>query len=80
LGGFSGEYNVITERTTDFGGNHLMVQEGTTPNITFTANPARLWHGGGASVSDINLIHSPGVTAQSMAVNFFSNISFTAVN
>lgn len=79
LGGFSGDYNVITPKTVDFGNTHLMVEDGMEPQIRMTANPARLWHTAG-SVSQTNLIHMPGETAATMAVDFFSNVSFTAID
>lgn len=75
LGGFSGPYNIITKKSTDFFGNKLAVSEGSNPELVFLANPARLWHSS-PSVSDRNTIHMPGEAAYNMAIDFYSNISF----
>jgi hypothetical protein len=79
LGGFTSDVNVVTPKSVDFGTTHLMVEGGMEPEIRMTANPARLWHTADG-LSQTNLIHMPGPTAQTMAVDFFSNVSFTAIN
>ena len=43
LGGFSGTNNIVTVKTAEFG-KTVKVTNGTTPTMTFTVNPARLWH------------------------------------
>lgn len=78
LGGFSGPYNVVTVKTTDFGGKTLGIDNTKSPVATFLANPARLWHNS-PSVSVRSAIHAPGAEAKTMANDFYGNISFTSL-
>lgn len=78
LGGFSGVNNVVTVKSTDFGGKTLTVENGKTPVITLVANPARLWHNS-PSVSVRSAIHAPGAEAKLMANDFYSNIYFRSL-
>lgn len=78
LGGFSGDYNVVTVKSTDFGGKTLTIENGKTPVVTLLANPARLWHTS-PSVSVLSVIHAPSAQAKTMANDFYSNISFSSL-
>jgi hypothetical protein len=79
LGGFSGANNIVSLKSTNFGGTHLVIEGGKTPAVHLTANPARLWHSS-PSVSVKNVIHMPGAEAKIMAEDFYSNISFNRLD
>ena len=78
LGGYSGTYNVVTVKTTDFGTTPLIVDTSKTPVVKMMANPARLWHSS-PSVKVKPTIHAPGPEAVIMAKDFYDNISFTGI-
>jgi hypothetical protein len=78
LGGFSGQYNVVTPKATDFFGNTLAVDGVTEKTVNFMANPARLWHNA-PSVDSVNTIHMPGAGAYEMAWAFYDNITFNGI-
>ncbi|WP_066759426.1 MbnP family protein [Crocinitomix algicola] len=78
LGGFQGEYNIVTEKNVLFSSEDLVIEEDKTSAVHLIANPARLWHGS-PSVSETAMIHMPGEAAQTMAVNFYENIAFDRV-
>ncbi len=77
-GGFSGEYNIVTTKTTNFNGGKLVVAEGKNPVVTMTANPARLWHTA-PSVKDRSTVHMPGAAAKQMAGDFYAAIAFKSI-
>lgn len=78
LGGFTGTNNVITDKSTDFGGTVLNIEKQKYPIVKLLANPARLWHNS-PSVSVKSVIHAPGPEAVTMAKNFYDNIAFKAL-
>ena len=78
LGGFSGADNIVTVKSTDFGGTTLKIAKDKDSKIKFVANPARLWHTS-PSVSTRATIHMPGAEAKVMANDFYSNISFVGL-
>lgn len=75
LGGFMGEYNVVTKKATDFAGHTLTIDGLNKRVINLQANPARLWHNA-PSVSVTSKIHMPGEAAYNMATAFYDNIGF----
>jgi hypothetical protein len=79
LGGFKGEFNVVTVKNTNFGGELLNVSASATPQIHFIANPARFWHTN-PSVSSLNKIHMPGVEAKKAAIDFYDGIFFDHIH
>lgn len=78
LGGFSGTNNIVTKKTTDFGGAILNITTSTEPTVVLLANPARLWHSS-PSVATRNTIHMPGANAVTMANTFYGNFSFKEI-
>ncbi len=78
LGGFSGDYNVVTVKTAEFGSSTLTVDANTVHTVKLIANPARLWHTA-PSVSVNPTIHAPGPEAKTMAKDFYDNITFSAI-
>lgn len=76
LGGFSGANNVVTEKTTDFNGSHLMVMKDQTSNVNISVNPARFWHST-AGVAALNDVHMPGANAVTLAGDFTDGFNFT---
>ena len=79
LGGFKGDYNVVTVKTSNFGGEPLNVSASATPQIHFIANPARFWHTN-PSVSSLNKIHMPGAEAKQAAIDFYDGIFFDHIH
>lgn len=79
LGGFSGEYNVVTTKSSDFGGSTLEVSAGNVQELSFKSNVAQLWHMA-SSVSDVNVIHMPGEMAYHMASHYFEGFQFVMIN
>jgi hypothetical protein len=78
LGGFSGTNNIVTKKTTDFGGAILDITTSNKPTVVLLANPARLWHSS-PSVATRNTIHMPGANAVTMANTFYGNFSFKEI-
>jgi hypothetical protein len=78
LGGFSGANNIVTEKSITFGSATVNVDGKEVPTVALLANPARLWHTS-PSVSVLNTIHMPGAEAKTMALDFYSNISFKEI-
>ncbi|MCB0537072.1 MAG: MbnP family protein [Chitinophagales bacterium] len=79
LGGFSGANNVVSVKSTDFGGSHLMLDADATKTINLSANPAKFWHGTGGVDSLPAMIHMPNATATEMASNFTGSFQFVSV-
>ncbi len=77
LGGFSGTNNIVTIKTAEFG-KTVKVTNGTTPTMTLTVNPARLWHTS-PSVATLSVIHMPGAEAVTMAKDFYDNVTLSSV-
>jgi hypothetical protein len=78
LGGFAGANNIVTKKTTDFGGAILDINTSNEPTVVLLANPARLWHSS-PSVATRNTIHMPGPNAVTMANTFYGNFSFKEI-
>jgi len=79
LGGFSGENNVVSVKSTDFDGSHLMLEDEATKTININANPAKAWHGTGGVDSLPAMIHMPGTTATEIAGNVMGSFAFEDV-
>lgn len=79
LGGFKGEENIVTTKTTDFGGTSLTIANDKQPVVKLLANPGRFWHSS-PGVDSINTIHMPGPVAKTMAKDFYDNITFNGMN
>lgn len=75
LGGFSGANNIVTVKSTNFGGTAMTIASDKTPHVHIKANPAKLWHSS-PSVSVKNTIHMPGAEAKTMADNFYGSFAF----
>ncbi len=79
LGGYSGEDNLVMQRTFTLGGNIAAVGPSiATPTLVFRANPARLWHSS-PGVSSRNSIDTPGPEAKAMATDFYTNVTFLEI-
>ena len=78
LGGFSGENNVVAEKSVDLTGNEVVVGDGTTSEIHLIANPAKLFHTYG-SVTNGAMIMMPGANATTMANDFTGGVAFGSV-
>ncbi|MDP2176811.1 MAG: hypothetical protein Q8K70_12985 [Bacteroidota bacterium] len=79
LGGFQGEFNVVTVKSTDFGGEVLNVSPSATPQIHLVANPAKFWHTN-PGVKTISKIHMPGANAKQAAKDFYDGIFFDHIH
>jgi hypothetical protein len=78
LGGYSGQYNVVTTKTADFSNISLAVDPTNVKMINLTANIAKLWHSS-PSVRVTPTIHSAGPEAIKVANDFYSSISFSGI-
>lgn len=78
LGGFEGDFNVVTEKSAAFGATALIVDDQGTSEVHMVANPAKLWHGS-PSVSEVSMTHMPGETAVTMTSNFYGNVALDYV-
>lgn len=67
LGGFSGDKNIVTEKSISLGTTPLSVSSTKTGMIHLKVNPAKLWHTSPVSVSTNHTVHMPGTTAVTMA-------------
>lgn len=77
LGGFSGDFDIVTPREATFGST-LNITTTSNTKVKFKANVAKLWHNG-ASVSVVNRGHMPNATTTPMAKNFFDAIYFSGL-
>jgi hypothetical protein len=75
LGGFSGDNNIVTEKTLSLAATPLTVTANAEKMIHMQMNPGWLWHSS-PSVSVTNKIHMPGTSAKNMAKSLFENNSF----
>ena len=75
LGGFKGANNVVTEKSTNFGGATLNVSPSATPQIHMSANPAKLWHTI-EGVTTKSKIMMPGADAKQAATDFYNSFNF----
>lgn len=78
LGGFKGEENIVTVKTSDFNGSIISIGDGKNATITLQADPGQLWKKS-PSVSVRNVIHMPGMMAKNMAVPFYESFTFSGV-
>jgi hypothetical protein len=78
LGGFSGENNIVTVKTADFGKTVAVGGSAPAMTVKILANPARLWHSS-PNLQTRSTIHMPGPDAKIMARDFYDNITFTGV-
>lgn len=78
LGGFSGDQNIVTVKSVDFGDSKLNIAKNQVSNMEFIANPARLWHSS-PSLSVKSSIHVPGLEAKTMAKDFYNAINFAGI-
>lgn len=74
LGGFSGDYNIVTVKNFSFGSNSLTVSKDKTSKAYFTSNPAKLFHAD--PLSSGTSVMMPGTKAKQMASNYYSSFSF----
>ena len=72
LGGFSGENNIVTEKSLSLLTTPLTIVSTKTAAIHLEVNPAKLWHSS-PSVSVTNKIHMPGTAAKDMATSFYTS-------
>jgi hypothetical protein len=79
LGGFMGNNNIVTSKSVNFSGNSLTIASGKTSEVHFNVNPAKLWLTA-SSMSTNNSIMMPGVTAKTMATDFYGGIEFDHIH
>ncbi|MGN6476350.1 MAG: MbnP family protein [Flavipsychrobacter sp.] len=78
MGGFSGQYNVVTVNTAEFG-KTVQIGNGANPTITMVTNPSDLWDNA-PSVKVNSVIHMPGAYALAMAKGFYGGIYLSTVS
>ena len=78
LGGFSGQYNIVTVKTADFSSQAINVNKDKSPKLIMQANTGRLWHTL-TGVDAINTIHMPGADAKQAATDFYGSVALKAV-
>jgi hypothetical protein len=74
LGGFSGQYNIVTTKTVNFDTEKLMINDDHACEIHMKANPAKLFHND-AIANGANIM-MPGSRAKSMSFNFYGSVVF----
>lgn len=77
-GGFSGEYNIVTVKSTDLGSEKLIIEKDKTPTVNMTVNPAMLWDSM-PGLSYNSVVHQPGPTAKQMAKDFYKSVVFAGL-
>jgi len=75
LGGFKGEYNVVTVKNVSFSSNNLTISSGKKSEIHLNVNPAMTWCTSG-SCSGTSAIMMPGALAKQLATDFYSGFVF----
>jgi hypothetical protein len=80
LGGFEGKNNVVMNKENEFGKVPLTIVENTTPDVTLSVNPAKLWHTVGTMENKQTMIMMPGDTAKIMANDFFGSTAFLSLD
>lgn len=78
-GGFSGDNNVVTVKSTNFNGSHLLLEGHGSKTIELSANPARFWHGTSGVDSLPKMMHMPNATIKGMTDNFTGEFSFKSL-
>ncbi len=78
LGGFEGEFNVVTEKSTNFNNEKLAIGTGS-PRLHFLVNVARFWHTN-PGVSTLNVIELPGAQAKQAAKDFYQGFVFDHIH
>jgi hypothetical protein len=74
LGGFSGQYNIVTTKTVNFDTEKLMINNDHACEIHMKANPAKLFHND-AIANGANVM-MPGAKAKTMSFNFYGSFIF----
>lgn len=77
LGGFSGQFNIVTVKSASFGQN-LEINKDRSPVITLQANTGRLWHTL-SGLSAVHTIHMPGADAKQAAIDFYGGVALKSV-
>lgn len=78
LGGFQGEYSIVTEKSTNFNNEKLAIGSGT-PRLHFLVNVARFWHTN-PSVATLNIIDKTGAQAKQAAKDFYQGFVFDHIH
>jgi hypothetical protein len=76
LGGYKGDYNVVTKKTVSFSSNNLTVTKDKNSQVHIKSFMAKTWHTTG-SISSGSMIMMPNATAKQMATDFYSSFSFS---
>jgi hypothetical protein len=74
LGGFSGQYNIVTNKTVVFDTEKLEINKDHACSIHMSANPAKLFHAD--AIANGASIMMPGARAKSLALDFYSSVVF----
>ncbi|MFN5418418.1 MAG: MbnP family protein [Flavobacteriia bacterium] len=75
LGGYKGEFNVVTVKNQNFSSNNLTVTKDKNSEIHFNVNTAMTWCTSG-SCAGTSMIMMPGTLAKQMATDFYNGINF----
>lgn len=76
LGGFTGDFNVVSTKTTNFNGSVMKVNQNSKPVVHLMVNPARFRHTLGSLSNGNTTVHMPGQAAKTMADDFTGWIRF----
>lgn len=79
LGGFSGDFNVITEKEAEFGSSSLEIKGDSKPTVHMMVNPAKLWHTVGSMTGIPNAAHAPSEMTTDMAIDIFGWTNFKEI-
>lgn len=78
LAGFSGDYNIVKENTTSFGGDTLIVASDKVVEINMNVDVSDMFNTIG-SVSGTNSIAETGLPAKKMAFDFNNGVVFSSI-
>lgn len=71
IGGFSGQYNALIEKTHGMYDHMLNINPDATPQVHITVNLKEFFDGHhGISTSEVNKVHMPGAMAKELAHSF----------
>jgi hypothetical protein len=79
LGGFSGMNGIVTQRSTSFGSEKLVVSTTSSSKIHFEVDPSALFLNYG-SVTNGSNVHMPGALAKTLASGYYSGFTFDHIH
>lgn len=80
LGGFQGQYNIVTTKNTGFGNMKLFIDKTTQPQLWFKADLSTIWNTVGSMKNpDNSSVHMITGTSKKMGDDFYKSFIFDSI-